>query len=128
MIFQSELKGTIKDFTKEELERKGRQGLGKEMDETNTTLDNQRISLPQWSYVHPMFQLTEYSKQIISTIKNDNVENTESFTKDTGKNKDKSNFTSNNLNKQTIDSLPSDFKSMKPGTPILGRLLEHIPS
>ena len=98
------------------------------MNETNTALDNLRISLTQWSYIHPMFQLTEEAKQIISTIKNDNVENTESFTKDRGKNNDKSNYTSNNLNKQTNDNLPSGFKSMKSGMPKLGRLLEHIPS
>ena len=43
-------------------------------------------------------------------MKNDNLENNDSFTKDRGKNKDKSNYTSNNLNKQTNDSLPLDFK------------------
>ena len=40
LTFQSELKGTIKDFTKEELVQKRRQGMGKEMDEINTALDN----------------------------------------------------------------------------------------
>ena len=58
-----------------------------------------------------MFQLMEEAKQIISKIKNDNLESIDSFTKDEGKNKDKSNCTSNNLNKQTNDSLPSGFKS-----------------
>ena len=111
MTFQSELKGTIKDFTKEELVRKWRQGLGKEMDEINIALDNLRKSLPQWSYVYLMFQLMEEAKQIISTIKNDNLENTDSFTKDRRKNKEKSKYTSNILNKQTNDSLPSGFKS-----------------
>ena len=69
------------------------------MDEINTALDNLRISLPQWSYVHPMLQLMEGAKQIISTIKNDNLDNNDSFTKDKGKDKDKSNYISNNLNK-----------------------------
>ena len=69
------------------------------------------MSLPQWSYVHLMFQLMKETKQIISTIKNDNLENTDSFTKYRGKNKDKSNYTSNNLHRQTNDSLSSSFKS-----------------
>ena len=47
LTFQSELKGTIKDFAKEELVRKWRQGLGKEKDEINTASDNLRIFLPQ---------------------------------------------------------------------------------
>ena len=82
--FQSELKGTIKDFAKEEIVQKRRQGMGKEMDDINTTLDNLQISLLQWSYVHPMFQLMEEAKQIVSTIKNDNIKNIVSFTKDRG--------------------------------------------
>ena len=53
----------------------------------------------------------EEAKEIISKIKNDNLESIYSFTKDGGKNKDKSNYTSNNLNKQTNDSLPSGFKN-----------------
>ena len=59
LIFQSELKGPIKDFTKEELVQKWRQGIGKEMYKINTVLDNLQISLPQWSYVHSIFQLME---------------------------------------------------------------------
>ena len=57
LTFQSELKGTTKEINKEELVRKWRQGLGQGMDEINTALDNLRIPLPQWSSIHPMFQL-----------------------------------------------------------------------
>ena len=53
----------------------------------------------------------EEAKKVISKIKNDNLENTDYFTKDGGKNKDKSSYTSNNLNKQTNDNLSSDFNS-----------------
>ena len=99
LAFQSELKGTTKDFTNEELVRIWRQSLDKEMDEINTALDNLRISLPQWLYIHPMFQLMEETKQIISSIKSDNLKNNDYFTKDREKNKDKNNYASNNLNK-----------------------------
>ena len=77
----------------------------------NTVLDNLRISLPQWSYVHSIFQLMEQTTQFISTIRKDNLNNNDSLTKDRGKNKNKSNYNINNLNKQTNDNLSSDFNS-----------------
>ena len=74
------MKGTTKDVSKEELVRKWRQGrrqgLDQGMDEINTALDNLRISLPQWSSIHPMFQLMEEARQIFSTINNNNSSQT----------------------------------------------------
>ena len=98
---QSELEDVIKAINTSELVRKWRQGIGKHMNQIDTTIDELCVDLPQWSDTLPMYHFMDQAIQYFVKVSNAQTNTTQMSNNNENKhqnNYNTTNATTNNNN------------------------------